>query len=150
MYSPILVLMKSRSIDIKDLKGRGKSLYVAVSQSGLSNKDAAERASYKENTFYVHIKQEFLDFKIMARYARAIKHDFSNQYPEITSFQPDNSIELAEKESKTYLELQRKYTALLEKTQLAMEKNEEKYSELQNKYYTLLAKYNELKSKKSS
>jgi len=145
LYSLILVKMKSRSIDIKDLKGRGKSLYVAVSQSGLSNKDAAERASYKENTFYAHVKQEFLDFKIMAKYARAINHDFSIQYPEILNFQPENSIELAQKESKAYLELQRKYTALLEKSQLNSERSAEKYAELENKYNALLTKYNSLK-----
>ncbi|RAJ31739.1 hypothetical protein [Pedobacter cryoconitis] len=138
--------MKSGSIDVSKLKGRGKSLYVAVSQSGFSNKDAAERALYKENTFYTHVKQEFLDFKIMARYAKAIKHDFSIQYPEILSFQPDNSVEQAEKESKAYLDLQRKYTALLEKNQLMIERNAEKYAELENKHNALLAKYNSLKN----
>ena len=145
LYRPNLVRMKSRSIDISKLKGRGKSLYIAVSQSGLSNKDAAERASYRENTFYAHVKQEFLDFKIMAKYARAINHDFSAEYPDILDFRFDNSGDLAEKESKAYLELQRKYTALLEKNQLIIERNTEKYGELENKYNALLEKYNKLK-----
>lgn len=139
--------MKSRSINIKDLRGRGKSLYIAVSQSGLSNKDAAERASYRENTFYAHVKQEFLDLKILAKYGRAISHDFSPQYPEISNFQTENTTEIAQKESKAYLDLQRKYTALLEKSQFTSERNAEKVAELENKYNTLLAKYNALKKK---
>ena len=137
--------MKSKAIDINKLKGRGKSLYIAVSQSGFSNKDAAERAKYKENTFYAHVKLEFLDFKIMARYSRAIRHDFSIEYPEILNFFPEDSFEQSQKESKAYLDLQRKYMTLLEKQNEMNEKHNERYGDLKNKYDDLRSKYNDLK-----
>lgn len=134
--------MKRRAIDINELKGRGRSLYIAVNNSGYTNKEAVKRAKYEEATFYGHVKQEFLDFKIMARYGRAIKHDFSIEYPDILDFMPENAIELAQKESKAYLELYRKYTTLLEKLNEVQEKHSEKYAELKNKYDELLAKFN--------
>lgn len=89
-------------------------MYLAVSNSRFTNKEAAERAGYKENTFYQHIRQENLDFKIMVRYGKAIKHDFSSEYPDVTEYQTENSVDLMVKESKPYLELLAKYTALLE------------------------------------
>ncbi len=134
-------------IDVNKLKGRGRSLYIAVSQSGLSNKAAAEKANYKENTFYSHIRQEFLDYKILAKYAIALNHDFSDEYSEITKFIGKNSFEKAEEETEAYRKLNKKYTALLEKHQQMNEKHVEELLKLQNKIELLTKENITLKNK---
>lgn len=112
-------------LDISELKGRGKSLYLAVSNSKFTKKQATERAGYKENTFYQHIRQENLDFRIMVKYSTAINHDFSAEYPEITEYQVENASDRIAKESKPYVDLHAKYTALLEiNNKLLVEINE--------------------------
>jgi len=116
-------------VDITKLKGKGKSLYIAVSQSKYSNKEAAQRAGYKENTFYKHIRDEDLDLRILAKYDKAINHDFSIQYPEILEYKFENPSETAAKESKAYAELNRKYTALLEKHNTLSEDYNKLYKE---------------------
>ena len=122
----------------KDLKGRGKSLYLAVTMSRFSNKDAALKAGYKENTYYSHIKQEFLDYNILEKYGRAINYDFSVEYPEMADYFP-RTPQKAIDNSKDFESLQNKYLALLEKHKDLMEK----YSDLQERVIGL-----EQKSKK--
>lgn len=116
----------------KDLKGRGKSLYSAVTMSRYSNKDAAVKAGYKENTFYSHIKQEFLDFAVLERYGRAIKYDFSIEYPEMEDIFPTMP-KHQDNQQKDYENLQSKYMTLLEKHKDLMEK----YSDLQDRLNTM-------------
>jgi len=112
-------------LDISELKGRGKSLYLAVSNSKFTKKQATERAGYKDNTLYQHIRQEDLDFRIMVKYSIAINHDFSAEYPEITEYQVENPSDRIAKESKPYVDLHTKYTALLEiNNKLLVEINE--------------------------
>jgi len=117
--------MGRKGIDISKLKGRGKSLYIAVLNSGYTNKQAAQRANYQEATFYSHIKQERLDYKILAKYGKAINHDFSAEYPEITEYQIENPSDRIAKESRPYIDLHAKYTAVLEiNNKLLVEINE--------------------------
>lgn len=116
----------------KDLKGRGKSLYAAVVMSRFSNKDAALNAGYKENTFYSHIKQEYLDFNILAKYGRAINYDFSMEYPEMDDIFPKVASKSAD-QYKDYDALQTKYMTLLEKHKDLMEK----YTEIQERVNSL-------------
>lgn len=107
-------------------------MYLAVTMSRFSNKDAAIKAGYKENTYYSHIKQEFLDYSILEKYGRAIGYDFSVEYPEMAEYFPDIIQDTISK-TKDFELLQNKYLALLEKHKDLMEK----YSDLQEKVITL-------------
>ncbi|NQX42343.1 hypothetical protein SAMN05421820_11163 [Pedobacter steynii] len=119
----------------RDLKGRGKSLYSAVTMSQFSNKEAALRAGYKDNTFYSHVKQEYLDFSILAKYGRAINYDFSMEYPEMDDIFPTIVNKNAD-HYKDYDSLQTKYMTLLEKHKDLMEK----YTEIQERINLLESK----------
>ncbi|RKR82861.1 hypothetical protein BDD43_3052 [Mucilaginibacter gracilis] len=127
-------------IDVKKLKGRGRTLYLTVQASKFSNKVAAERAGFKENTYYTHVKKEDLSYVILAKYGIAINHDFSIDYPEMDEYFPDNLNNNAKTPTeKEHLQLKDKYTKLLE----AHKELQERYSDLQVKYFQLLNKKDE-------
>jgi bifunctional DNA-binding transcriptional regulator/antitoxin component of YhaV-PrlF toxin-antitoxin module len=124
-------------IDPKDLKGRGLTLYLTVQTSKFSNKEAAERAGFKENTFYTHIKKEDLSYAILAKYGKAINHDFSIDFPEMDEYFPENLNNNTKTPSdKEHNQLKDKYTKLLE----AHKDLQERYNDLQVKYFELLNK----------
>ncbi len=46
-------------------------------------REIIEKAGYKYPTFYVHIKNDDLSYQILARYGKALNHDFSIEFPEM-------------------------------------------------------------------
>ena len=117
---------------IEKLTGRGKSLYLAVSRNSLSNKAIAKKAGYKYNTFYSHIKKADLDFGILFRYGKALKYDFSVEYPEMSqNYAFEENMNMSYDVS--FEKLERKYTQLLEShNELLI-----KYNDLQIELYLL-------------
>lgn len=108
---------KDQEIILHALKGRGLSLYRAVSLSIDKNSDIATRAGYQPNTMYGHFHKTNLSDAIMVKYGKAIPYDFSIEYPELAPYfrnhlieQPKSSQDLKRQLEET----QQKYTMLLE------------------------------------
>lgn len=61
---------------------KGQLLDSTVRKSGMTITAVARAAGYDRSTFYNHIKEDKLPYKIILRYGKALKHDFSDEYPE--------------------------------------------------------------------
>ncbi|MXV49944.1 hypothetical protein GS399_03095 [Pedobacter sp. HMF7647] len=122
----------------KDKKklSRGKVLHKIAKQSNLSIKDLADKAGYKYPTFYIHIKRDDLPFETLARYGKALNHDFSNEFPEMAD------IILSEPGSK-YSE-KMGYDALM----ADRDKWKEKYITLSDKYNAVVERYQKILEEK--
>lgn len=66
--------------DIK--KHKGELLDSIVRNSGMTIKAVAKAAGYDRTSYYNHILEPQLPYKIISRYGEALRHDFSNEYPE--------------------------------------------------------------------
>ncbi len=66
--------------DIK--KHKGEYLNWVVRKKGIKIKVLTELAGYDRSTFYNHIKNPNLPYSVMARYGKALNHDFLAEYPE--------------------------------------------------------------------
>jgi len=119
----------------KELSGRGRSLYLAVSRSAITNKEVARKAGYKENTFYSHIRKPDLSFNILSKYGKVLRYDFSIEFPEMSlDFPLEEDLNYQKLNSKDYQILQEKYFRLLEK-----------HNALLEQYHSLLEAFNEKK-----
>lgn len=100
---------------------RGKILHEATKVHPSSIKEIVERAGYKYGTFFKHIQIKDLSYKIIAKYGKSMRKDFSIEFPGMSSqvlTEPNTRIENIRSLEQTRLdfqELQAKYSALLEK-----------------------------------
>lgn len=117
--------MKTR----KNSKHRGEVLQEAVNDSGLSITLIVKKAGYSRSSYYNHIADPELSFDILENYGKALRHDFSGEFPQM------NSLRLEEEE----IEYGRPDT--LDKALQQLDKYKEKY-------FTLLEKYNKLLEEK--
>lgn len=76
--------MKKQEVNIKH---RGEYLKAAVKKSGFKITALTASAGYDRSSYYNHINDPFLPFRIMYKYSRALKQDFSKDYPEIKDFE---------------------------------------------------------------
>jgi hypothetical protein len=76
----------------KNIKHRGEMLQEAVLDSGMSVTMVTKKSGYSRSSYYNHINDPELPFDIMEKYGRALKHDFSDEFPEL------NSLRLEEEE----------------------------------------------------
>ena len=67
-------------------RSRGQVLHKLARISPMSLKDIIQKAGYKYPTFYVHVKRADLPFEILARYGKAMNHDFSKEFPEMAEY----------------------------------------------------------------
>lgn len=110
------------------LKNRGEILEKVVRQSNMSVVAIARQMGVERSTVYRHFTLPDLDAGIILRYSKVLRHDFSEEFPELFSDlksiinEPDPSYGIA----KSYGELM----------------NERDY--WKDKYITLLERYNEL------
>lgn len=106
---------------------RGQVLATAVGASGLSKEEVAKKAGYTRSAYYKHIENPNLDFHILIAYGRAIKHDFTEEFPDMPKYmveEPeetygkpksmDDALRLVEHWKHKYLELLEKYNRLIE------------------------------------
>jgi hypothetical protein len=103
---------------------RGEVLRAAVSKSDLTIEQAANKAGYKRSSYYHHIEDPDLPFNILEKYGKAIKYDFTEDFPEMNKY-------LFEDPAETY-------------TTLTFEEAIRQRDQWREKYYQLLEKYQRL------
>jgi len=106
---------------------RGQVLAAAVEASGLGKEEAAKRAGYTRSAYYKHIENPNLDDHILIAYGKAIKYDFTEEFPGMPKYmmeEPDDAygrpksmeeaIKMIDLWKHKYLELLEKYNRLIE------------------------------------
>ena len=106
---------------------RGQVLATAVEGTGLNKEEVALKAGYSRSSYYKHIENPNLDFHILMAYGKAIKHDFTEEFPEMPRYlleDPDHeygkkitleeAIRQRDMWKDKYLELLEKYNRLIE------------------------------------
>ncbi|MHB1177619.1 MAG: hypothetical protein ACYCZO_04740 [Daejeonella sp.] len=124
---------------MKKSKGRlsrGEVLHQVAKTSPLSLKEIIKNAGYKYPTFYVHIKKDDLPYETLARYGKALNHDFTNEFPEMADYimREDGNL----------------YNNQLSYEELIKERDKwlHKYQEQTERYQRLSDKYNKLLEEK--
>ena len=77
-----LSLLKSKKTNIH----RGQVLSAVVEASNLNKTDVAEKAGYSRSSYYNHIEDKNLPYHILAAYGKAIKYDFTEEFPEMPKY----------------------------------------------------------------
>ena len=120
--------MKSK----KTKPNRGQILAAAVEATGLNKEDVAIKAGYSRSSYYKHIDNPDLEFHILIAYGRAIKHDFTEEFPDMPKYLMEDpeetysqplSLEEAIRQRDSWKD---KYIILLEKYNKMMEENRKK------------------------
>ena len=106
---------------------RGQVLAAAMEASGLGKEEAAKRAGYTRSAYYKHIENPNLDDHILIAYGKAIKYDFTEEFPGMPKYmmeEPDDAygrpksmeeaIKMIDLWKHKYLELLEKYNRLIE------------------------------------
>ena len=106
---------------------RGQILAAAVEASGLGKEEAAKKAGYTRSAYYKHIENPNLDDHILIAYGKAIKYDFTEEFPDMPKYmmeEPeeaygkpktiDEAVKIIELWKNKYLELLEKYNRMIE------------------------------------
>lgn len=105
----------------------GEILNTIATNHPLPKVEIIQLAGYSsQSTYYKHISQEDLPFKILYRYAKVLEYGFAKEIPEFKNWIKINNLAPIGSSS-------------LEESQLIKERNSWK-----EKYFELLEKYNEL------
>lgn len=106
---------------------RGQVLETAVKASGLGKEEAARRAGYSRAAYYKHIIDPDLDYHILMAYGKAIKYDFTDEFPDMPKYllsEPEEAYgkpQTLEEANKMLEQWKNKYLELLEKYNRLME-----------------------------
>jgi hypothetical protein len=65
---------------------RGRILAITVESTGLNKEDVAIRAGYSRSAYYKHVENANLDYHILMAYGKAIKHDFTAEFPDMPKY----------------------------------------------------------------
>ena len=65
---------------------RGQILATAVESTGLNKEEVAAKAGYSRSSYYKHIENSELEFHILIAYGKAIRHDFTEEFPEMPKY----------------------------------------------------------------
>ncbi len=111
----------------KTKQHRGQVLAAVVEATGLNKEEVAVKAGYSRSSYYKHIDNPDLDFHILIAYGRAMKHDFTDEFPEMPRYllqdpeepypQPltlDEAIRQRDYWKDKYIEMLEKYNRLME------------------------------------
>jgi hypothetical protein len=104
---------------------RGQLLENAVKASRLNIEFVADKAGYSRSSYYKHKEERDLDYHILAAYGRALKHDFTEDLPEMPKY-------IMEEPGETYGKTPSLQDAIKQRDQW------------RDKYYELLEKYNKM------
>ncbi len=108
---------------------RGELLKRLVEDSNIPIQTVVKKAGFKSTTsYYQHIKKEDLTLDILMRYGKAIKYDFSRDFPEIKSLEDT----LVNEDPKTIEEAIRQMNVWKEKYYKMTEENIELIREIKN------------------
>ena len=105
----------------------GQILDSVAENHAFSKVEIIERAGYtSQSTYYKHIVQQDLSFRILYKYARAMDYNFSSELPEFVEWIQMNNMPMLGT-------LNKEFDGLVQEL-----------SDWKEKYYTLLEKYNSL------
>lgn len=106
---------------------RGQVLAVKVEATGLNKEEVARKAGYSRASYYKHIEKPDLSYYILIAYGKAIKHDFTEEFPDMPRYvleDPeeyygtpktlDDAIHIIASWKNKYIELLEKYNQLIE------------------------------------
>ena len=106
---------------------RGQVLEAAVKASGLGIERAAKRAKYTRSAYYKHKEDPDLDYHILVRYGKAIRYDFTEEFPDMPKYllsEPEDeygkpqtleeALKILDQWKNKYLELLEKYNRVIE------------------------------------
>ncbi len=106
---------------------RGQVLATAVEATGMNKLDVAARAGYSRSSYYKHIENPQLEYHILMAYGKAIKYDFTEEFPDMPKYvledpeeqytktpSLDEAIRQRDQWKDKYLELLEKYNRLIE------------------------------------
>src|SRR6185436_21189543 len=65
---------------------RGQVLAIAVERSGMGKEEAAKKAGYSRSAYYKHIENPDLSYYILIDYGKAIRHDFTEEFPDMPKY----------------------------------------------------------------
>lgn len=125
-YTKFLLFLPS--VPVKKTKlNRGQVLETAVKASGLGIEEAAKKAGYTRSAYYKHKDDPNLDYHILILYGKAIKYDFTEEFPDMPKYlmeEPEegyskprtleDALKLLEQWKNKYLELLEKYNRMME------------------------------------
>lgn len=69
---------------------RGELLDIVVRRKNLNKTKLAEKVGYDRTTYYFHIKQYNLDFRILKAYGDQIPYNFATDLPEMLNEIPES------------------------------------------------------------
>ncbi len=121
--------MKSR----KNIKHRGEILEAVMTEGRYNISAITKKARFSRSSYYNHIRDPELPLEIFERYGRAMKHDFSEEFPLIANLRLEEE-ETDYNRPQTLEEAQERIDFLMEK----LLKLNEEYRVLNTKYNQLL------------
>lgn len=108
---------------------RGKILHQTAKDHPNKIIDIVKAAGYEYGTFYKHIKNPNLPYNIIAKYGKAMKKDFSVEFPEMANLISFTISDIEDKQRTTeellheVQDIREKYTSFLEKHNALLEQN---------------------------
>ena len=106
---------------------RGQVLATVVETTGLTKEEVANKAGYTRSAYYKHKEDPNLDYHILIAYGKAIKYDFTEEFPDMPKYmleEPEetygkpktmeDALRLIEQWKNKYLELLEKHNKLIE------------------------------------
>ncbi|KIO77177.1 hypothetical protein TH53_11120 [Pedobacter lusitanus] len=75
-------------------KHKGEYLDSVVRKTGITIKALTASAGFDRTTYYHHIMDPHLPYKVIAKYGEVLHHDFSDEYPEIRSSRVNDTREI--------------------------------------------------------
>ncbi|MBB5634843.1 hypothetical protein HDF26_002481 [Pedobacter cryoconitis] len=75
-------------------KHKGEYLDSVVRKTGITIKALTASAGFDRTTYYHHITDPHLPYKVISRYGEVLKFDFSPEYPEIQRARSDDPQEI--------------------------------------------------------
>lgn len=110
----ILFSLKKRGSD----KHRGEVLNDVVRKAGIKVNVLAKEVGYDRTSYYNHVKDPELPYTVIAKYGVVLKHDFSEEFPDVEDFatrDSDNTITTFEEMKASRDFWKRMYNELFEK-----------------------------------
>lgn len=128
----------------------GEILKAAVKESKHKVETITKKAGYSRSTYYNHIREPRLDWKVLERYGIAMQYDFTEDIPEMGKYvlqEPQGKYipRTFEEAIRQYEQLRHKYDQLIEKFTLLSEE----HNELHNKHDQARDEIMQLKIRKS-
>jgi predicted RNase H-like HicB family nuclease len=68
------------------LINRGKVLEKVFKASGFSLTELSKRVAYDRTTVYRHFAKPDIEFPILIKYGKALNHDFTVEFPELSNY----------------------------------------------------------------